>query len=960
MPFRVPTRSRPRARISRALALTLPRRGVAPRTVLLVWSIAAALVALASAAHGARSSCPLVTGVTPFANTTNTRYEIFLVDGMPGDLDGAADGGCDVSVRLCGGDATLCPAAEVVDDVRVRVSGGTSVDARNLVEERVSRALEQLSASDTPGACSVARLRLAAEEDASSSFRFRVAAHAEGQRTRTRRGRLTIHCLPHDDDGGAACRSNREECPGIAQPLCGNGVVDQSTEQCDGADATRCAEGACTETCTCSTPGGPSAPKPPGVPSCGQGTRDAVSGEACDGADDSACPGACRADCTCGTQSGAQNIAPLATPHASSAISGSSAIGAVDGVIGGPTRSSEWMSNGEGTGAWVRLVWPTPVTIEKVVLHDRSSEVDNVLDAAVVLDDGTPVPTGPLPPDGAPKAVMTGKKTVASLVFMVLQAAGTNAGLGEIEVVRSATQPPPPGPPEPPGPPQPPAPPQPPGPTGPAYHLSPSGDDANPGTSAGRPWRTFKKAIGALQPGDTLVLANGTYTKGTTGLPSITCGSGARDGTAAKPITIRAASPRRAHITSDGSQDAVYVDQCSHWTLDGLYATSADSTSAKPWAGNVLRITNSEHVRLRGVLAVRPNRTCPNGSLSYCNSHAIAIEKSRDMLVEDCEIYDFHRHGVSAFASRRVTVRRCYMNPWGATGGAGGGSTGVIFYGASDSTAENVIGEGVYGLNIAGGTADDGSPGGFRNKLLGAVTLNAKHGSTIRARKFGGPVLPAGDNTIRDSVFVRSDNVGIYARGASNSIVENVSIFGTKVDAGVAVDEDLGEGAPCSANPAGCSLTARNLLSVGNRGQGMRVKTSVVRRWSLEHSVMSGNQGGDFPSGETTTDDAGSIRRSRAVAPTGMGTGAGQCILWVPDGSNMKGAGSNGRDVGANVLYRYRDGVLTTEPLWDRATGAFPCGPTVAGVNDQPARSCIGVHQRLNVNTNGCRFPSNY
>ena len=35
-------------------------------------------------------------------------------------------------------------------------------------------------------------------------------------------------------------------------------------------------------------------------------------------------------------------------------------------------------------------------------------------------------------------------------------------------------------------------------------------------------------------------------------------------------------------------------------------------------------------------------------------------------------------------------------------------------------------------------------------------------------------------------------------------------------------------------------------------------------------------------------------------------------------------------------------------------------GATVAGVNDNPARTCIGVHQRLNVNTNGCAFPAGY
>jgi hypothetical protein len=44
----------------------------------------------------------------------------------------------------------------------------------------------------------------------------------------------------------------------------------------------------------------------------------------------------------------------------------------------------------------------------------------------------------------------------------------------------------------------------------------------------------------------------------------------------------------------------------------------------------------------------------------------------------------------------------------------------------------------------AGGKTDDGTPGGYRNRILGVVTLNAKHGTTIRARKFSGPVLAAG------------------------------------------------------------------------------------------------------------------------------------------------------------------------------------------------------------------------
>jgi len=74
----------------------------------------------------------------------------------------------------------------------------------------------------------------------------------------------------------------------------------------------------------------------------------------------------------------------------------------------------------------------------------------------------------------------------------------------------------------------------------------------------------------------------------------------------------------------------------------------------------------------------------------------------------------------------------------------------------------------------------------------------------------------------------------------------------------------------------------------------------------------------------------------------------------------MKGAGKGGADIGASILYRYERGQATQTPLWDPTTGSFPCGAIVAGVNDVAGTSCRDVHERLNVNRNGCHFPSNY
>jgi hypothetical protein len=979
--------------VSPAIALHSPGRRWLQAAILIAATFLGVRIAMA------RSSCPLTTRISPFEASISGRYEIVLTDGGDGDLDGVANGYCETAVSTCRGDSSRCGDL-IMDAARVRTSGASNVASRALIDTRMARALDSLTDPSTP--CNVARFALAAEEDASVSFRFRVQAHDAEGRSTVRKSRLLMRCMPPFGRGsGPECLSGRRDCPEPTGAACGDGIVDTAAEQCDGADASACA-GSCTATCSCDA-AGPSSPQPPRIPSCGDGTRNDVR-ERCDGADDEACPGDCRPDCSCGTASGDLDLAPLAVVSASSSVAGSTAEAAVDEVVDGlPGKPAhEWISNGENHGAWLRLTWVSPVTIDRVILHDRPNDIDNVTDAVLLAgDDSDPVDTGPLSPDGAPTEVMLGERTITALTFMVMGASGSSAGLAEIEAVAArrrpaasttttqattttttttqgpstttpqvptttTTQAPVPSTTTTTDPPAPSTttttratvppttttlPPS----TGPSFYIAPDGNDGNAGTSPNAPWKTFSKAVKALHPGETLVVLDGKYTRGTNGMPVIDCANGARNGTADQPITIRAANERRAWLASDGIGDALYMNKCSYWNIDGLRASSADNTGAKEWEGNVLRFFGVGNVNVRRMLAVRPNRTCPNGSLPYCNSHAILIENSHHVLLEESEVYDYHRHGTSVFKSRYVTVRRCYANPRGATSSEGGGN---ILYGSSDSIFENFIGENVYGINIAGGTVYDGTPGGYNNKILGTISLTSRYGSTVRARRFGGPVFPLAHNLLKDSVYVRAENVAIFARGAADTRVENVSVFDTVGDAGVVADEDLSEGAPCSANPEGCSMSARNLLSVGNAGMGMAVKTSVVKSWSLVSSNLWDNGGGNFPTGETPGDDAGSIRRSRSVAPSGMGTGA--CLAWVPDASNMKGAGENGGDIGASILYRYRDGTLTNERLWDRTTGQFPCGAVVAGVNDDAARSCIGVHQRLNVNTSACPFPASY
>src|SRR5690606_38902340 len=114
------------------------------------------------------------------------------------------------------------------------------------------------------------------------------------------------------------------------------------------------------------------------------------------------------------------------------------------------------------------------------------------------------------------------------------------------------------------------------------------GDDMADG-SAEQPWQTWPATIGALAPGDTLIVHDGTWTAAAScagmstpclaaaTLPLANCSSSAPSGSAGAPITVLAAHQRRAHLAGAGSAASLRIIGCAWWTIDGIYASSADS-----------------------------------------------------------------------------------------------------------------------------------------------------------------------------------------------------------------------------------------------------------------------------------------------------------------------------------------------------------------------------------------------
>jgi len=521
------------------------------------------------------------------------------------------------------------------------------------------------------------------------------------------------------------------------------------------------------------------------------------------------------------------------------------------------------------------------------------------------------------------------------------------------------------------------------------FYISPAGNDANAGTSQGAPWRTFGRALNShkpLQPGDTLVLLDGTYTRTTTGLPRIDCGSPgtASNGEPDKPITIRALNEHRALLQSDGLAPSFEMADCSWWIVSGLRAKNVDNASGDQNSGYPFRFLQVSNVTGARLLGSHNNRKW--------NTHIFAIELSQNVLLEECEAYYFHRHAFSVWRSRYVDLRRCYANSmrYGGKGCCSAvdnrdyGDEAFSLYGTSDSIIENSISENeANGFQIHGiaSPLDPSGHGGRNNLVLGSLSLEDAVPSLVDSRGSSGTYHNASGNVFQDFVAGLGSGHGIFLRGAADGVAENVTLYGSTESSGlVADDAGGGNGATCSRtsvcastgascsldsdcsegvctrNPEGCSFSARNVLAASNHVYGFRATDQ--KTWLVDHSNAAGNAENYSPS-ETIGDAKGNVQSSISTTPTGVGIGAGKCLPWILPSSNMAHAGQGGAPLGASILFRYERGTLTTKALWNPTTGSFPCGATVTGVNDG-AKRCSNLHTRLGVGGGGCQFPSGY
>ena len=461
------------------------------------------------------------------------------------------------------------------------------------------------------------------------------------------------------------------------------------------------------------------------------------------------------------------------------------------------------------------------------------------------------------------------------------------------------------------------------------------------------PSDSFSSKLAQLQPGDTLILRDGTYSP-----ISIDCNSNAQNGTASAPITLQAEHERQALIMPSGDkEDAFGIYNCSYWNIEGLHMKGLASAACPITAGVLISVRGSAHINIRRNLVDHLN---PNGNLA-----AIFIGYgSHDSLVEENEIYDLgvgscsagchcNNKAIQIYNSTNVVVRRNYVNERNDRSQV---LEDINPYPASQVLVENNIVEN-------GGLAFSVDPNAYGansndNQFYGNIALKASLASFFWAARChdlnpcdgtGGGIIK--NNSYKDNVSIDSAYEGMYDRGAWGNTIESFTDINS-ADRGYLYDVQ---------SDSAYTITQTNIvnfLSTGPGDGGFYVSrfTTPPFTFSCDHCVANGKAINFIPA----------LPDSHFTNALSIDPQLGSCKVWIPENSPMKRAGKNGADIGANVLYRYQDGVLTNQPLWDPVTGRFPCGAIVPGINDVPGQSCVDVHQRLNVNTNGCPFPTGY
>ena len=427
------------------------------------------------------------------------------------------------------------------------------------------------------------------------------------------------------------------------------------------------------------------------------------------------------------------------------------------------------------------------------------------------------------------------------------------------------------------------------------------------------PSDSLATAIRQLNPGDTLILGDGVY-KQTLGLNNV-------HGTPDNYITIKAENDGQAiidgerHLGWDGGRQTMIISNSSYVNIEGIFAKDCFGNDTYTGQCHTVHIWEpSHHINFRRVTAMS----------GYSARFAISDNPTtHHILFEDCAAYGEGHYGIYIGpANHHITLRR-FFSEWKEYYNCGW-ACNIELYGGYDDIFENVVSFNTSDRDLPcwGTDWSDGQEKwlpvhdfvfpGRNQKLLGSIAVNGKGDSFV--------LTGTNDSTFENIVSINAINKETNHEGflinvsrppfcsaSTGNILNNFAWINNDPAArGTAV---FGERSDCPGVP-GPSLTVKNSFFQGNDSAyafyKARNDSSILNHSHNRFSSNISNLYYQTSAGENES----------RLDPNWNTAKYGYGAYLMASKTNLAGQGENGETIGADVLYRYQDGVLTNEPLW--------------------------------------------
>lgn len=292
------------------------------------------------------------------------------------------------------------------------------------------------------------------------------------------------------------------------------------------------------------------------------------------------------------------------------------------------------------------------------------------------------------------------------------------------------------------------------------FYVSPQGDDAAAG-SAEAPWKTIKRGVKGLSAGDTLVVMSGEYCE-TVNLSTL-------NGLEGKPVTI--SGRPGAHLAAAGP-DAILMLDSAWLEIEGLTITGANGKAG-------LRIANSNHIKVSSCV-FSGNKPW---SVKTAMSDHVAIEKCEmdGAGAAICIYFSTTDHPVLSGCQLHGAEMGLHVN-----GDAGEGGDGMISH-------ARFVGNTIHDITQTCINLD-----GVEDSLVANNLLYNNTGKGIVSFSQDGRETGSRNIFANNTVCFRSGQ-GRYAfriigGGRDNTVVNNIFVNSSRLEAAMAMEADSLEG----------------------------------------------------------------------------------------------------------------------------------------------------------------------